>query len=292
MKKRITVGTWQCTEHGGLMHGRHLGLGGSDMNILCRNNEEDVHRLYKEKVQEIEPKDLSDVFPVQLGILTEQLNLSWFEKEYLLKPIENINGQNLEHKDFPYFCHFDGVVPDADDPLYYRFIECKHTNTFGTDKDKITSYLPQLQFYLWATQCDWCWLSIIRGNQTPKVFKIHADKKYQKQLYEVAKTFWQSVKDKKPLYKEINLTAEDSNYDVNDWKDYNMQDSEWDKLSDNLDQTQGAVEIYNDTKTKLKSIVPKDAKTATTVKSIWIAVRSKNNRLSIRKKNEKELENV
>ena len=92
--------------------------------------------------------------------------------------------------------------------------------------------------------------------------------------------------------KETNLTAEDSNYDVNDWKDYNMQDSEWDKLSDNLDQTQGAVEIYNDTKTKLKSIVPKDAKTATTVKSIWIAVRSKNNRLSIRKKNEKELENV
>jgi hypothetical protein len=36
MKKRITVGTWKCTEHGGLMHGRHLGLGGSDMNILCR----------------------------------------------------------------------------------------------------------------------------------------------------------------------------------------------------------------------------------------------------------------
>ena len=48
-------------------------IGGSD---AVRIMEGDWHTLWKEKTGRQEPKDLSRVLPVQLGILSETLNIS------------------------------------------------------------------------------------------------------------------------------------------------------------------------------------------------------------------------
>ena len=53
-------------------------IGGSD---AIRIMEGDWHSLWLEKTGRAEPADLTWVLPVQLGILTEELNKKWFVQE-------------------------------------------------------------------------------------------------------------------------------------------------------------------------------------------------------------------
>src|SRR5262245_64518255 len=55
-------------------------IGGSDARIIMGNDEPALLRLWREKRGEAEPEDLSDNLVVQLGIVTEDLNRRWFER--------------------------------------------------------------------------------------------------------------------------------------------------------------------------------------------------------------------
>src|SRR5271166_4438770 len=55
-------------------------LGGSDARIIMSADEAALIRLWKEKRREAEPMDFSDSLVVQLGIVTEALNRSWYER--------------------------------------------------------------------------------------------------------------------------------------------------------------------------------------------------------------------
>jgi hypothetical protein len=268
-----------------VMDKRHLGIGGSDANILWRNNEDSVYNLYKIKTLQETPENLSHVFPVQLGILSEELNIQWFEYSHL-RTVERggCYANFTDYKDYPHYTHTDGIVLDDYTSNQETFIECKHTNPFGSMKDKVISYLPQLQFYMMHLQVDYCYLSVIRGNTEPNVFEIQADKKFQEQLHKLCTKFWKSIEEKKFILEANDKKDLEKNPIIDGLKDYNMSDTEWDKISDTLDQTSGAVDIFESNKKKLKSLMPADAKTATTNKSNWIATRSKNNRVSIKQK--------
>ena len=71
-----------------LASGRGSYVGGSDARIIMGGDEAALIRLWREKRGEIEPEDLSTNLPVQLGVVTEQLNRRWFERE---------TGRALEH---------------------------------------------------------------------------------------------------------------------------------------------------------------------------------------------------
>src|SRR4051794_11736115 len=58
---------------------RHF-IGGSDARIIMGKDEKALHRLGREKRGEVVPTDLSDVLVVQLGLVTEDLNRRWYEK--------------------------------------------------------------------------------------------------------------------------------------------------------------------------------------------------------------------
>ena len=58
---------------------RHF-LGGSDARIIMGPDEAALIRLWKEKRGEAEPEDLSENLVVQLGVATEALNRSWYER--------------------------------------------------------------------------------------------------------------------------------------------------------------------------------------------------------------------
>ena len=60
-------------------HRRHF-IGGSDARIIMGDDEASLLRLWREKRGEIEPEDFSDNLPVQLGVVTEALNRSWYER--------------------------------------------------------------------------------------------------------------------------------------------------------------------------------------------------------------------
>ncbi len=58
---------------------RHF-IGGSDARIIMGADEGALLRLWREKRGEIEPEDLSGNLMVQLGVATEPLNRSWYER--------------------------------------------------------------------------------------------------------------------------------------------------------------------------------------------------------------------
>src|SRR5215472_14125867 len=60
--------------------GRRYFIGGSDARVIMGDDEAALFRVWREKRGEIEPEDLSGNLIVQLGVVTEALNRSWFER--------------------------------------------------------------------------------------------------------------------------------------------------------------------------------------------------------------------
>src|SRR5947209_4789193 len=68
---------------------RHF-IGGSDARIIMGQDEKALHRLWQEKRGEAAPIDFSGVLIVQLGLVTEDLNRRWYERNsgYKLRDIQ------------------------------------------------------------------------------------------------------------------------------------------------------------------------------------------------------------
>ena len=58
---------------------RHF-IGGSDARIIMNPDEAALIRLWREKRGEVEPENLEDNLVVQLGVATEALNRTWYER--------------------------------------------------------------------------------------------------------------------------------------------------------------------------------------------------------------------
>jgi hypothetical protein len=58
---------------------RHF-IGGSDARIIMGQDEKALIRLWQEKRGEVGPEDLSGNLIVQLGLATEDLNRTWYER--------------------------------------------------------------------------------------------------------------------------------------------------------------------------------------------------------------------
>jgi predicted phage-related endonuclease len=58
---------------------RHF-IGGSDARIIMGQDEKALIRLWQEKRGEVGPEDLSGNLIVQLGVATEDLNRTWYER--------------------------------------------------------------------------------------------------------------------------------------------------------------------------------------------------------------------
>src|SRR5438876_4271610 len=59
---------------------RRTFIGGSDARILMGNDEAALVRLWREKRGEAGPEDLSGNLIMQIGIVTEELNRIWYER--------------------------------------------------------------------------------------------------------------------------------------------------------------------------------------------------------------------
>ena len=60
--------------------GRRTFIGGSDARVIMGDDEAALIRLWREKRGEAEPEDLTGNLIVQLGVATEELNRSWYER--------------------------------------------------------------------------------------------------------------------------------------------------------------------------------------------------------------------
>ena len=127
-------------------------IGGSDAVKIMRG---EWLELWKIKTGRIEPDNLDHVLPVQIGILTEDLNLSWFERE---------EDNFITHKQLKIKKDLDGV------PIK------------GTIAGKTLLST--------SAEADNCYLSVIFGNLKWDWTKIPYDESYIATLLDMIKEFW------------------------------------------------------------------------------------------------------
>ena len=177
---------------------RPNGIGGTDANKLV--HDDTWLELYDLKVGNTEPADLSDVLPVRIGTITEDLNREWFTKEMDLRVTQETQ---LWYNKYIYG-NLDGLVvagmEGEDVPL--AVFEAKHSGQFmDTPKQHnlIDRYYPQLQHYMMCAKLNKAYLSIFFGNRTHKIFTIEEDRKFQSLLLKAYKVFWIAVNTKRPI---------------------------------------------------------------------------------------------
>lgn len=178
---------------------RPNGIGGTDANKLV--HDDSWLELYDLKVGNTEPTDLSDVLPVRIGTITEDLNREWFTKEMDLRVTQETQ---LWYNDYIYG-NLDGLViagMEGED-VNLAVFEAKHSGQFmDTPKQHtnlIDRYYPQLQHYMMCAKLKKAYLSIFFGNRTHKIFTIDEDRKFQSLLLKAYKIFWKAVQSKEPI---------------------------------------------------------------------------------------------
>lgn len=259
---------------------RRKGIGGSDAVRIMRG---DWLRLYNEKVGLVEPEDLSLVFKVQLGILTEPLHMKFFE---IKSGLEVRPGAYAEHNVYTFMNgHLDGWIPGKK-----TFVEFKHVAGFTNLREKARYYMAQLQHYMVISQVDHCYFSCIFGNAEPEYCVVQRDENYIAELIENEQAFWWHVQNKIPpedsgeASEKAEALAQEVIIDNLRTVDMSKSNS-WVTLAQQWKDTLEAASLNEKTAKEIKALMPDDA--AEAFGSGIIVRRDRRNRLSLREAKEK-----
>ncbi|RZD49899.1 MAG: hypothetical protein CXT67_09690 [Methanobacteriota archaeon] len=223
-------------------------IGGSDAVKIMRG---DWQELWEVKTGRKEPDDLSQVLPVQLGILTEDFNLRWFEKQHDMK----VGGQQAAYSKnvggVPLKGTIDGFVEGTN-----ALVEAKHTNAMTTMDKQIEQYMPQLQFYMNLAQADGCYLSAIFGNSKWESAYVDYSSNYFSVMLNLIKDFWSYVeRDISPATYDIPAVNTDQIPVNNMTKRDVSKDNEFISLAHDYINTKDAAKLNAVYKKSLKDMV-------------------------------------
>lgn len=250
-------------------------IGGSDINILASGDDEAIRNLYIQKRDGIN-NDLSGVWPVLMGIITEELNTEWTAWK---NDIDIVDRQRvIRGKKHPFMrCTLDGVVrkyKKKSAAVYDAKFTLGRPLRDETWADVIPrlihKYTPQLHWNAYLVEeadgvpVDYGILSIVRAGNEPSYHEIPIDKGYQEELIKQASFFMNSLKI--GLEPAIKIEAEAPTpveervpYDM----DFHKNSAKWKSWADLWRQTQGAAETFKKAEAEIKKLVPKDAAEAT-----------------------------
>lgn len=160
-------------------------IGGSDANNLVLGTLAEWRKIVDDKIFG-ETVDLSHVLPVQMGIVTEELNRKWFTKTTGLSVTTH---EDIFFNDKKPHAHarVDGTINNE------IIFEAKHTNPFKPIADQVAKYYGQLQHYMMVLNYDLAYLSIFVGNMNHHIFKIQKDKSYINDLEIVEKYLYDCI---------------------------------------------------------------------------------------------------
>lgn len=171
---------------------RRKGIGASDANKIIAGGEA-WYELFMIKTGRKPDEDLSDVWAVQLGKTTEDLNLDWYEKKkgYIL----GSRQQKVISHEYPIL----RATLDGFDPLANAVIEAKHVNGFSKMPDVVARYTPQVLHQMLCAQVPHGFLSVIVGANEPVLTEIEWDEFWVNEYVDRCGEFWQFViEDKEP----------------------------------------------------------------------------------------------
>jgi predicted phage-related endonuclease len=234
---------------------RRSFIGGSDARIVMGGDGNALFRLWREKRGEVEPEDLSGNLIVQLGVVTEQLNRHWYERNtgQAIKDIQ----RRVRHPVIKWMAAtLDGVIEATGAVFEAKFmLPWSFSEEVAAEK-----YMPQLQHNMWVTNAKDAVLSIITGGGKWVEITIVADCLYQHLLLTAEKKFWRCVESGEP---PRLFGAEAPRPRIEAVRIVDMSSSNaWAEFAGVFRQTRTAFLQHENAKTELKGLMPEDAKEA------------------------------
>jgi predicted phage-related endonuclease len=234
---------------------RRFFVGGSDARIIMGSDEAALFRLWQEKRGEIGPEDLSGNLSVQLGVATESLNRTWYERN---------TGQRVtdvqrwvSHAAIPWMAAtLDGLV-EAIGAIF----EAKFMLPWSfSEEAAVEKHMAQVQHNMWVTQSRAAVLSIITGGGKWVELSIPNDPIYQTVLVAAEKRFWRCIQ----TGETPHLTnAEPPRPRIEAVRIVDMASSNsWAELAAVFRNTRVAHLEHERAKAELKASLPEDAKEA------------------------------
>ena len=127
---------------------RRSFIGGSDARIIMGDDEAALLRLWREKRGEAEPEDLSGNLIVQLGLVTEDLNRHWYERNtgQAVKDVQ----RRVRHPVLRWMAAtLDGMVEGTGAVFEAKFmLPWSFSEEAAAEK-----HMAQLQHNMWVTNC-------------------------------------------------------------------------------------------------------------------------------------------
>ena len=240
---------------GNYANDRRSFIGGSDARIIMGGDEAALLRLWREKRGEVEPPDLSDNLPVQLGIATEPVNRCWYERQsgqkvvdvqrHVRHPILQWMGATLDGRVVA-----TGAVFEAKFMLPWSFSE----------EAAAEKHMAQLQHNMWVTNTRAAVLSIITGGGKWVQIDITADAVYQHLLIVVEKRFWRCVESGEAP-RANGIEPPKPRVDAVRIVDMTTSNA-WADIAATFRATHQAYLDHESARTELKGLMPEDAKEA------------------------------
>ena len=236
-------------------HIRRHFIGGSDARIIMGTDDKALQRLWKEKRGEAESADLSDVLIVQLGVVTEDLNRRWYERQ-AARTIVDIQRRAV-HCSIPYMAAtLDGVVKETGAVFEAKFmLPWSFSEEAAAEK-----HMAQLQHNMLVVGAKTSVLSIINGGGRWVELSIEADPVYQTVLIAVEKAFWRAVQTGEPPAL-FDCEPPKPRIEAVRVVDMNASNS-WSEFAALYLSTRAAHLDHERAKTELKVLMPEDAKEA------------------------------
>src|SRR6266404_7886920 len=234
---------------------RRSFIGGSDARIIMGADEAALIRLWREKRGEVEPEDFSENLIVQLGVATEQLNRSWYERNtgQAVKDVQRW----IRHPVIRWLAAtVDGMVEGTGAVFEAKFmLPWSFSEEAAAEK-----HMAQLQHNMWVTNATLAVLSIITGGGKWVEMTIPADPLYQHLLLTAEKKFWRcvetgeaphlfGVEPPRPRIEAVRIV------------DMSASNS-WAEFAGVFCKTRAAYLDHDAAKAELKKLMPEDAKEA------------------------------
>lgn len=229
---------------------RRQGIGGSDAGKVMAG---EWHDLWLLKTGRKEDDDLTWVLPVQIGIITEDLNRRWFEHHTGID-VSTFGCDHLVHPDLQFMrANLDGFCAGG-------IFEAKHTGAFSKPEEIVSRYYPQLQHNMLVAGLPVAYLSVFFGTLKWEWFTIEADPEYQAELMAREAEFWAHVeRDVEPA----NRAASTVSIALDDMREVCMDGSNsWAVAAADWLENKAAAKRFDTAAKDIKALVEADVKRA------------------------------
>lgn len=233
-------------------------LTASAIGALMGDDQDKVTALWRELIGDpaFARDDLSDIWPVQLGVATEALNLSWYTRKtgHELTPhpreLPNVKGF-VVHRDVDWAA----ATLDGWDSVIGCPVECKHVGGNEPLAKVIARYMPQFHWQMLVTGVTTLRASIIEAARVPVIEVIDLDTAYLAELWHRACAFMVHVETLTPPGPLPAVAAP-----IRAAKTYDMRgNNEWADHAATFIETWQARQKADKAERGLKTLVPNDA---------------------------------